>query len=106
MMGQGNAFSHDAVPAEDRMQAFLWRHLVPTEELAVQVYDPTYTPPLKRTPAPRDPATEPAQRTGAAPMFNQRQVATRLRQLRGLFEEWLLTDEFYNLKVAECEASL
>lgn len=29
-----------AVPAEDMMQAFLWRHLVPAEELLVRVTDP------------------------------------------------------------------
>ncbi len=30
----------DAVPAEDRMQAFLWRHLVPAQELIAWVFDP------------------------------------------------------------------
>lgn len=34
----------DAVPAEDRMQAFLWRHLVPAQEFSVMVYDPKTTP--------------------------------------------------------------
>jgi len=29
-----------AVPAEDRMQAFLWRHLVPAEELKAYVFKP------------------------------------------------------------------
>jgi hypothetical protein len=29
-----------AVPAEDRMQAFLWRHLVPSEDLWAAVFDP------------------------------------------------------------------
>lgn len=29
-----------AVPAEDMMQAFLWRHLVPADELLVRVMDP------------------------------------------------------------------
>ena len=37
-----------AVPAEDRMQAFLWRHLVPVQDLKVLVYDPAYQPPSKR----------------------------------------------------------
>lgn len=37
----------DAVPAEDRMQAFLWRHLVPAQELLAAVYDP------KKSPEPR-----------------------------------------------------
>jgi hypothetical protein len=34
----------DAVPAEDRMQAFLWRHLVPAQELTALVYNPSTTP--------------------------------------------------------------
>jgi len=29
----------DAVGAEDRMQAFLWRHLVPAQELMALVHD-------------------------------------------------------------------
>lgn len=32
--------SREVVPAEDRMQAFLWRHLVPAQELTVLVFDP------------------------------------------------------------------
>jgi hypothetical protein len=39
----------EAVPAEDRMQAFLWRHLVPAQELRALVYNPATTPePRKR----------------------------------------------------------
>ena len=33
----GKAITRDAVPADDRMQAFLYRHLVPSEQLLVQV---------------------------------------------------------------------
>jgi hypothetical protein len=40
--------ARSAVPAEDRMQAFLWRHLVPTQDLKVTVFDPSYQPPAKR----------------------------------------------------------
>jgi hypothetical protein len=29
-----------AEPAEDRMQAFLWRHLVPAQELKAFVFNP------------------------------------------------------------------
>ena len=39
---QDQDIAHEAVPAEDKMQAFLWRHLVPAEELKVLVYDPSY----------------------------------------------------------------
>ena len=34
---QGHPVVHPAVPAEDMMQAFLYRHLVPAKELAVTV---------------------------------------------------------------------
>jgi hypothetical protein len=100
----GKQVVHEAIPAEDRMQAFLWRHLVPTQELALLVYDPSVKPPPSRVPAPRDETTE--TNTDAPPRFTPNQVAGRLRQLKALFEEWLLTDQFYNEKVAECEASL
>ena len=33
----GKPITHDALPAEDMMQAFLYRHLVPSKELAVAV---------------------------------------------------------------------
>jgi hypothetical protein len=48
--------------------------------------------------APTDPAPK--------PKFTKRQVAGRLRQIRALYDEWLLTDDFYNAKVAECEAAM
>lgn len=35
----------DAVPAEDRMQAFLWRHLVPAQEMRALVFNPPPPPP-------------------------------------------------------------
>ncbi len=37
--------------------------------------------------------------------FTKQQVAGRLRQLKLLFEEGLLTEDFYARKVAECEAA-
>lgn len=40
----GVALVRDAVAAEDRMQAFLWRHLVPAQEFAAFVYPPSATP--------------------------------------------------------------
>ena len=126
---QGREVVHEAVPAEDWMQAFLWRHLVPVEELVALVYDPSREPPTKRVP-PSPPAgsgagefmakpkagklkakppggkpkAQPGKRTPRPkPKFTKRQVAARLRQLKMLYEEWLLTDDFYLRKVAECE---
>lgn len=39
------------------------------------------------------------------PKFTKQQVEQRLRQLKYLYEEGLLTDEFYNRKVAECQTN-
>jgi len=101
--------SHDAVPAEDRMQAFLWRHLVPASELLATVYDPAAPPKPGRTPPPLPPPAL----TGASPdtpagkpKFTKQQIANRLRELKRLFEEGLLTENFYARKVAECDPAL
>lgn len=95
---------YEAVPAEDRMQAFLWRHLVPAKELKALVVDPTAEnskPRRKReaTVAAPPPAKAPA---GKA-KFDKAQVARRLQELERLFDEGLLSPEFYAEKVAECE---
>jgi hypothetical protein len=142
----------EAVPAEDKMQAFLWRHLVPAQDLKVLVFNPGSQPAPKRIPRPRPPrpaltnapavsnaragsnavalsngvltASRPATNIVAGtnsvpgtnslaatnttvvperPRFTKQQIAGRLRQLKLLFEEQLLTDDFYNEKVAELE---
>ena len=41
----------------------------------------------------------------ARPKFTKQQIAGRLRQLKVLFEEGLLTEDFYCEKVTECEAA-
>jgi len=94
-----------AVPAEDRMQAFLWRHLVPAEQLAAIVPDfSSSIMPKRNVPPPMElPKPDPS-KPAAQPQFTKAQVAGRLRQLRSLFDDWLLTEEFYQMKVAECEA--
>ncbi len=156
------------VPAEDRMQAFLWRHLVPAADLKVVVFDPNYTLPPKRVPRARPapatpvvamatPATDsvasppstpipattapaptaptttstaptatpasPVPTTTAVPSgatvnaatanaatppkpkFSKQQVTQRLQQLKNLYTEGLLTDDFYDERVAECDAA-
>ncbi len=125
----GEEVVRQAVPAEDRMQAFLWRQLVPAKDLQVLVFDPAYQPQPKRVAPSRPPVvalTNPPPRTSAVvltnavtgtnvavgstnvasakPKFTKQQVAGRLRQLKLLFEEGMLSDEFYDAKVAECEA--
>jgi hypothetical protein len=112
--------TREAVPAEDRMQAFLWRHLVPASELPVLVYDPKIQPQPKRTapfrplplvgppwPVPASPAAPGANPPAVAkPKFTPQQIAGRLRQLKLLYQEGLLTDAFYDRKVTECEEGL
>jgi hypothetical protein len=125
-----------AVPAEDRMQAFLWRHLVPARDLRVLVFDPGYQLPPKRVARARPPSavltnaapipkvalvtnvvaatnagakavggTNAATVAAAKPKFTKQQVASRLRQLKLLYEDGLLTDDFFDERVAECEAA-
>ena len=101
---------HDAVPAEDRMQAFLWRHLVPASELKVEVSNAGYKPPPRRVPSARAVANVQASVAAASEgsenrKFTKSQVSGRLRDLKLLYEEGLLTDEFYLIKVAECAAA-
>jgi len=102
--------AHEAVPAEDRMQAFLWRHFVPAQDFRVLVFDPANNPIPKRVPRVRPPAAVETNTTAAASPtaklnFTRQQITGRLRQLRLLYEEDLLTDDFYDGKVAECEAA-
>ena len=106
----GTRIVHEALPAEDRMQAFLWRQLVPALELKALVFDPSYEAPVKR-PVPHRPPSDVVATTNsiAGPSaaklkFNKTQIARRLREINLLYEEGLLTDAFYNQKVDECEA--
>lgn len=108
---EGRDLVREAVPAEDRMQAFLWRHLVPAEEFLAFVYDPNAPAPPKRSlpqprTSPREESTLSVASTNAPPKpkFSKQQVAGRLRQLKALYEEGLLTDDFYCEKVAECQS--
>lgn len=112
----GSQVTRLAVPAEDRMQAFLWRQLAPAHELTALAFDPDYQPPPKR-PAPALPPSLAATNAPVStntlagtngtpkPKFSKQQIAGRLRELKLLYEEGLLTTEFYGEKVAECETS-
>ena len=83
------------------------------------VYDPTDQPPGKRTVPvrPAHPVEAPpvAGETNAPvaamvgpvkkPNFTKKQVASRLRDLKRLYEAGVLTDEFYWDRVAECDTA-
>ncbi len=105
----GREVVREAVPSEDRMQAFLWRHLVPAEDLRVQVFNPSYEPPRRRAKRPATPPSTESPKPGdpaAKPKFTRRQVEGRIRQLNILLEDGLITEEFHDRKIAECEAAL
>jgi hypothetical protein len=99
---------HGAVPAEDRMQAFLWRHLVPAQDLKVTVFgSKLFTSAPKRVP----PELTPEQKAKAEAVvkqaeakgrkFTKTQVAGTARGIRTMYEKGLLTDKFYGDKIAE-----
>lgn len=101
---------HPAVPAEDRMQAFLWRHLVPTADFKVYVYDPSIK--LEEPPDPIVPSTIKAQiladarkRAASGQTFTKGQVQGRIRDLKRFYGEGLLAPGFYLRKLAECQAA-
>lgn len=101
-----NGLVREAVPAEDRMQAFLWRHLLPVREFALTHSSGAAA---RQLPKPEPPIPPPkSAEEAAAPLpttnrFTKAQVAGRLRQLRRLYEAGLLADDFYLARVAECE---
>jgi hypothetical protein len=96
---------HQAVPAEDRMQAFLWRHLMPAKELLAQVYNPANQLPQTRIRPPIPEEKKPAP-PKEKPRFSKRQVQGLMRQIERLYQEWYLTDDFANREIAELEVAL
>jgi ribosomal protein L40E len=93
----------EALPAEDRMQAFLWRHLLPAETLPVMVFDPSYQSPADRI---RPPIRDEDRPKDVNPTLTRASVDTYLRQIERLYQEWFLTDEFVNREIASVEARL
>ena len=87
--------AHEAVPADDRMQAFLWRHLVPAKELTVLVWDPAYEPGSRRVIPVRRPsalATNAVALTNAAGATNAEVVSEILGLADGSVSEDALAD--------------
>ncbi len=94
---------HEAVPAEDRMQAFLWRHLLPAEDLPALVCNPSYAPPAERL---RPPIRDEDRPKDVTPTLTRSSVVYYMRQIERLYQEWLLTDEFVNRELASIESRL
>jgi ribosomal protein L40E len=92
---------HEAVPAEDKMQAFLYRHLLPADTLPALVFDPSWQPPADRI---RPPISDEERPKGVRPTLTRSSVEGWLRQIERLYQEWLLTDQFANREIAGVEA--
>ena len=92
---------HEAVPAEDIMQAFLWRHLLPADTLPALVINPSYKPPADRV---RPPIRDEDRPKGVKRTLTKSSVAGRLNQVERLYQNWLFTDEFANREIANIEA--
>ena len=92
-----------AVPAEDRMQAFLWRHLLPADTLPALVFNPNYQPPAVRV---RPPIRDEDRPKDLPRTATRASVEWYIRQIENLFQEWLLTEEFANRQIADIEARL
>ena len=95
--------AHEAVPAEDKMQAFLWRHLLPADTLPALVFDPSYQPPADRI---RPPIRDADRPKDVKPTLTRSSVDWYMRQIEELYQEWFLTDEFANREMAKIEALL
>jgi hypothetical protein len=92
---------HEAVPSEDKMQAFLWRHLLPADTLPALVFDPSYQSPADRI---RPPIRDEDRPKDQKRTLRRSEVEGYLRQIEHLYQLWLLTDEFANREVASIEA--
>ena len=95
--------THEAVPAEDKMQAFLWRHLLPADNLPALVYDPAYQPPANRL---RPPIRDEERPKDVKPTLTRSSVDSYLRQIDNLYQEWFLTEDFANREIGSVEARL
>jgi ribosomal protein L40E len=92
-----------AVASEDRMQAFLWRHLLPAETLPALVFNPAWKAPTDRI---RPPIRDEDRPKDAQRTLRRQEVDGYVRQIERLYQEWFLTDAFANREIAAIEARL
>lgn len=94
---------NEAVPCEDRMQAFLWRHLLPAETLPALVFNPSYKAPEDRV---RPPIRDEDRPKDVKRNLAKSSVEWYLKQIEALYQEWFLTDDFTNREIAKIEAQM
>jgi len=92
------------VGAEDYMQAFLWRHMVPAKQLLAFVYNTSVQLPSNRLP-PRNVEDDIKLVARKNDSKEKKQIINRMKQLRRLYEDWYFTDEYYQMKIAEYKAA-
>ncbi|QHI68939.1 hypothetical protein [Tichowtungia aerotolerans] len=85
-----------AVPAEDWMQAFLWRHLVPAQELLAYHYAPSTEDEI---PLPDKPDLTDLEKGFNKKSRQEKQVVSRIKQIGRLYQERLLTEDLYSKTV-------
>lgn len=95
--------AHEAVPAEDRMQAFLWRHLLPSDNLPALVCNLSSQPTAERV---HPPIRDEDRPKGVKRTLTKSSVDGYLSQIERLYQEWFFTDDFANRQIANIEASL
>lgn len=93
----GKKISHDAVPSEDWMQAFLWRHLVPTQELLAYIPKPVKS---SLRPLPKEPDLTGFDKNIAKLSPARKQVVGRIRKICQIYQDGLMTDELYTKTVS------
>jgi hypothetical protein len=94
---------NEAVPAEDIMQAFLWRHLQPAETLPALVINPSWKPSADRV---RPEIRDDQRPKDVKRTLTSAQVKRPLDELERLYQAWLLTDEFANRQIGSIEAKV
>lgn len=101
----GRNITRQAVPSEDWMQAFLWRHLVPTEELLAQVFNTDLLPesdrPLPDVPGGIDQLMNIDQKDSSK---GKKDIAGQVRTLNRLYEDRLITENFYRKKIEDLKS--
>jgi hypothetical protein len=74
---------------------------LPADSLPVLVFDPTYQSPADRV---RPPLRDEDRPKNVKPTLTRSSVEGWLKQIDGLYQEWLLTDEFTNREIESVEA--
>ncbi len=93
----GKEISHQAVPSEDWMQAFLWRHLVPAQELLAYFHEPVEQ---SLRPLPKEPDISGFTDNDKKMSKARRQITRRIQKICRLYQEGYLTDDLYTKTVS------